>query len=102
MIQSHHAQNVSTALIHSVVVLNISDQWTRARVQNETQQTVCGAVLGKQAGRNIEIWNSFELKTHFREIDGEKHLTIDEEYFLQRSLLCKFADNNIFNRKITQ
>jgi len=29
-----------SALIHPVVVLNISDQWTRARVQNEDPKMV--------------------------------------------------------------
>ncbi|CAK5015891.1 unnamed protein product [Meloidogyne enterolobii] len=66
-----------SALIHPVVVLNISDQWTRARV--------CGAILGKQSGRDVEIWNSFELKSSI----VESHLVLDEEYFVQRNLLYK-------------
>lgn len=29
-----------TALIHSIITLNISDQWTRSKVQKEKIQTV--------------------------------------------------------------
>uniref|UniRef100_A0A914MNB1 COP9 signalosome complex subunit 6 n=1 Tax=Meloidogyne incognita TaxID=6306 RepID=A0A914MNB1_MELIC len=74
-----------SALIHPVVVLNISDQWTRARVQNDDPKMVCGAILGKQSGRDVEIWNSFELKSSI----VESHLVLDEEYFVQRNLLYK-------------
>ena len=45
---------------------------------------VCGALLGKQSGRDVEIWNSFELKSCII----ESQLVLDEEYFLQRNLLC--------------
>lgn len=47
---------------------------------------VCGAILGKQSGRDVEIWNSFELKSSI----VESHLVLDEEYFVQRNLLCKY------------
>jgi hypothetical protein len=41
MIQKNpnHLSSIS-ALIHPVVVLNISDQWTRARVQNDDPKMV--------------------------------------------------------------
>jgi len=54
---------------------------------------VFGALLGKQAGRNIEIWNSFELKSTIIETEGkQKQHQIEEEYFLQRCILCKYFE----------
>uniref|UniRef100_A0A914HVM9 COP9 signalosome complex subunit 6 n=1 Tax=Globodera rostochiensis TaxID=31243 RepID=A0A914HVM9_GLORO len=93
------AQGVSTVLIHSVVALHISDHWTRVRVQNESLPTVCGALLGKHSGRNIEISNAFELKASASE-DG---LAVDEEYFTLRSALYKetFADLDFLGFYVT-
>ncbi|KAF7640071.1 MPN domain-containing protein [Meloidogyne graminicola] len=91
---AQHKVNITlsniSALIHPVVVLNISDQWTRAIVQNDQSKIVCGALLGKQSSKDIEIWNSFELRSSF--VDNQ--LILDEEYFVQRNLLFKetFAD----------
>lgn len=62
--------------LHPLVILNVSEHWTRIRAQEcasqngsnfnnsqQQQQTkVFGALIGKQKGRNIEIMNSFELK----------------------------------------
>jgi len=48
--------------LHPLVIINISDHWTRVKVQTDTKDPrVIGALLGTQAGRNIEILNSFEL-----------------------------------------
>jgi len=48
--------------LHPLVILNISDQWIRSRVQNNVDNPrVIGALLGIQTGRNVEIMNSFEL-----------------------------------------
>lgn len=85
-------QGVSTALIHSVVVLNISDQWTRTRLQHGSPRPVCGALLGKQTGRNIEIWNCHELVTSTLPAENNgagQRLLVDEEYFVQRGMLYK-------------
>ncbi|KAL3101884.1 hypothetical protein niasHS_003293 [Heterodera schachtii] len=94
------ARGVSTALIHSVVALHISDHWTRVRVQNNNSQKVHGALLGKHSGRNIEISNAFELKV--LETDDKK-LDVDEEYFAQRSALYKetFADLDFLGFYVT-
>jgi COP9 signalosome complex subunit 6 len=49
--------------IHPLVIINISDHFTRAKVESKTPTIprVIGAVLGIQNGRNVEITNSFEL-----------------------------------------
>ena len=60
--------------LHPLVVINISDHYTRARAQaavapapgggaaSSTPPCVYGAVLGEQVGRRVELANSFELK----------------------------------------
>uniref|UniRef100_A0A915E037 COP9 signalosome complex subunit 6 n=1 Tax=Ditylenchus dipsaci TaxID=166011 RepID=A0A915E037_9BILA len=88
-----------TTFIHSLVTLSISDQWTRARVQNGTPR-VAGACLGKQSGRNIEIMNTFEVKSTSNE-DGI--MILDEEYFNGRAELFKetFSDLEFLGFYIT-
>ena len=50
--------------MHPLAVLNISDHFTRAKYQSgkDTNYRVVGALLGKQAGRNLEVVNTVELK----------------------------------------
>ncbi|GLG98476.1 Putative mitogen-activated protein kinase kinase kinase 7-like [Gryllus bimaculatus] len=60
MASSGTVGSVSISL-HPLVIMNISEHWTRLRAQKGTPQQVIGAVIGKQKGRNIEIMNSFEL-----------------------------------------
>jgi len=48
--------------LHPLVIINISDHYTRQRVQTKNHTTrVFGALLGVQSGRRVEIYNSFEL-----------------------------------------
>lgn len=63
--------------LHPLVIMNISEHWTRLRAQKGTPQQVIGAVIGKQKGRNIEIMNSFELL--FSCIAGDT--IIDRDYY---------------------
>jgi len=70
------AGSVSVSL-HPLVVMNISEHWTRVRAQEGKPTQVLGALIGKQEGRNIEIMNSFELLFDF--IDGD--IIIDREYY---------------------
>ena len=70
------AGSVSVKL-HPLVIMNISEHWTRTKVQEGTPQKVYGAIIGKQKGRNIEIMNSFELQIHL--IEGKTF--IDMEYY---------------------
>jgi len=47
-------------LLHPLVILNISDHYTRVKVSG-TAGRVIGALVGSQTGRIVEIHNSFEL-----------------------------------------
>jgi len=42
--------------------MNISDHYTRIKAQEEIIPQVFGAILGKQNGRHLELFNSFELQ----------------------------------------
>ncbi|KAF2367616.1 Rpn11/EIF3F C-terminal [Trinorchestia longiramus] len=74
--------SVSVSL-HPLVLLNVSDHWTRQRAQQSQtkdapQDTqVYGAIIGKQTGREVEIMNSFELQY---EIVGEL-VVLSKEYY---------------------
>ena len=49
--------------VHPLVIMNISEHWTRVRAQVEKPSVqVYGALLGRQKGRNIELCTSFEMK----------------------------------------
>ncbi|EFJ31504.1 hypothetical protein SELMODRAFT_74712 [Selaginella moellendorffii] len=59
-----------TFKLHPLVIVNISDHYTRLMAQAAATGSagippplrVFGCVIGVQAGRNVEIFNSFELK----------------------------------------
>ncbi|XP_035221410.1 COP9 signalosome complex subunit 6-like [Stegodyphus dumicola] len=75
--------SVSVSL-HPLVIMNVSEHWTRVRAQEGTAQQVVGALIGKQKGRNIEIMNSFELM--FDRIEG--HIVIDKDYYTSKEQQC--------------
>jgi len=66
-----------TCSLHPLVIMNVSEHWTRERAQEGAVQQVIGALIGKQKGRNIEIMNSFELV--FSVIGGD--VVIDRDYY---------------------
>ncbi|ROT79352.1 COP9 constitutive photomorphogenic-like protein subunit 6 [Penaeus vannamei] len=69
--------SVSVSL-HPLVILNISEHWTRQRAQEVTSEVqVLGALIGKQTGRHVEIMNSFELS--YDMLDG--NIIINREYY---------------------
>jgi len=68
--------SVSVSL-HPLVIMNISEHWTRTKAQEGRAVPVYGAIIGKQAGRDIEIMNSFELD--YNEIEGQ--VIIDRDYY---------------------
>lgn len=70
------AGSVSVSL-HPLVVMNISEHWTRVRAQEGKPQQVLGALIGKQKGRKIEVMNSFELLFAIIEDD----IIIDRDYY---------------------
>jgi len=64
-----------TLRLHPLVIINISDHWTRAKVQqNQQNPRVVGALMGTQQGRVIEIYNSFELP--FASKDGQTQIDL--------------------------
>lgn len=66
-----------TISLHPLVIMNISEHWTRFRAQHGEPRQVYGAIIGKQKGRNIEIMNSFELKT---DVIGDETV-INKDYY---------------------
>jgi len=76
MADSGVAATVSVSL-HPLVIMNISEHWTRIKAQKGKPEQVFGALIGKQAGRDIEIMNSFELD--FNIIEG--NVVIDRDYY---------------------
>lgn len=56
--REHATLNV---LLHPLVIINISDHYTRAKVSSAGPARVMGALLGIQKNRDVEIFNSFEL-----------------------------------------
>lgn len=76
MASSGTAGSVSVSL-HPLVIMNISEHWTRTKAQEGQPRQVIGAVIGKQKGRNLEIMNSFELV--FDRIDND--VIIDRDYY---------------------
>ncbi|CAK8678805.1 unnamed protein product [Clavelina lepadiformis] len=66
-----------TVKLHPLVIMNISDHWTRLRAQEGKPKPVFGALIGKQTGRIMEIMNSFELQ--YTEENGV--ITINTTYY---------------------
>lgn len=71
--------------LHPLVLMNISEHWTRIRAQEGSAQSVYGALIGKQEGRKIEVFNSFELK--YETIDGD--IVINRDYYNTKEEQCK-------------
>ncbi|KAI1299309.1 COP9 signalosome complex subunit 6 [Halotydeus destructor] len=71
--------SVSIAL-HPLVIMNVSEHWTRLRAQEGKPQKIIGALIGKQKGRQIEVMNSFELLFH----DVDSIIVIDTDYYKQK------------------
>lgn len=75
--------------LHPLVIMNVSEHWTRIRAQRDPKSTekiiIIGAFIGKQKGRNIEIMNSFELK--FDLVEGK--IVIDTDYYHTKELQFK-------------
>ncbi|XP_058124034.1 COP9 signalosome complex subunit 6 isoform X1 [Anopheles ziemanni] len=75
-----------TCSLHPLVIMNISDHWTRTRAQSGNKPLALGALIGKQKGRNIEVMNSFELKYHTLDDDViimKDYYRVKEEQYKQ-------------------
>lgn len=74
--------------LHALVVINISDHFTRERVNNPktAKHRIFGALLGQQTGRIVHVYNSFELIC--TDVNGQ--LIIDTEYLKTKKEQCKY------------
>lgn len=79
-VMATNATGSVTCSLHPLVIMNVSEHWTRERAQNIHVKRVLGALIGKQKGRNIEIMNSFELV--FQESSGV--VTVNKEYYTMK------------------
>lgn len=73
--------------LHPLILMNISDHWTRIRAQEGAAKPVYGALIGKQKGRKIEVLNSFEIK--YEIIDND--VIINKDYYTNMEAQCKFC-----------
>ena len=83
---AHGAVPSVTVSLHPLVIMNVSEHWTRVRAQEGQAKQVVGALIGKQTGRKIEIMNSFELlltKVDNDMIIDKAYYTTKEEQFKQ-------------------
>jgi len=74
------AQGSVSVAIHPLVIMNVSEHWTRQRAQEGKPTQVIGALIGKQKGRSIEIFNTFELK--FDVLEG--NIVVDKDFYTVR------------------
>lgn len=65
--------------LHPLVLINISDHVVRFRL-NAGSSRVLGALIGAQQGRQVDLFNSFELAC----LEGSGDAQLDVEYFQQR------------------
>lgn len=75
-----------TISLHPLVLMNIAEHWTRFRAQEGAAKAVYGALIGKQDGRKIEVYNSFELR--HETIDGD--VVINRDYYNTKEEQCRF------------
>lgn len=92
-----------TFKLHPLVIVNISDHYTRVKTQLNPPASICasghgsnngeamiqqnprvyGCVIGVQRGRTVEIFNSFEL------LYDPSTQTLDRSFLEKKQELCK-------------
>jgi len=63
--------------LHPMVIVNLSDHFTREKVKAGKNVRIYGILLGQQSGRKVEIYNSYEIL-----VDENK--TIEHEFLKKR------------------
>lgn len=79
-----------TFKLHPLVIVNISDHYTRIKAQcgiGPRLSRVYGCVLGVQTGRNVEIFNSFELRYDVRDAGAD---VLDRVFLETKQEQCEF------------
>ena len=74
-----------TVFLHPLVIMNISDHFTRSSVTTGAKIKVFGAILGTHKGTHAEVSNSFVLLV--TEEGGKYHLNVD--YFASKRQQCE-------------
>ncbi|KAF7145231.1 hypothetical protein RHSIM_Rhsim04G0006600 [Rhododendron simsii] len=93
-----------TFKLHPLVILNISDHYTRVKSQSQPPQNgaestasppprVFGCVIGVQRGRTVEIFNSFELLYY-----PSSH-SLDRSFLEKKQELCQSL-NTLSDKKV--
>lgn len=80
MVDEHYNSGALDVSLHPLVILNISDHYTRSKVRTG-QERVFGALMGQLSGRKVEIFNSFELVC--------EENTFDLDFLKQKTEACK-------------
>jgi len=79
--------------LHPLVIINISEHWTRVKAQLGKAVKVYGALLGRQKGRNIELCTSFEMKMNKCSDMEDAEEDIDLEFLNTNIAQCDFCFN---------
>jgi COP9 signalosome complex subunit 6 len=78
--------------LHPLVLIHISDHWTRMKYQNgQENPRVIGVILGTQTGRNVEICTAWELNYTVK--NGA--VSIDQDYLIKKQEQCIYHLFNI-------
>lgn len=91
--------------LHPMVIVNISDHFTREKVKAGKNQRVYGVLLGQQSGRKVEISNSYEILVHPEtgQIDSEflkKRLSQFQRVYSHDEILGWYATGKLENSDI--
>ena len=97
--------------LHPLVIINISDHYTRIKAQSNSPTTtgrpwlfvftlgipnfyppVLGVLLGHQNGRNVELTNSFEVS---HEVKPDGFVEVSKSYYLTKLEQCA----SLFSRR---
>uniref|UniRef100_A0AC34QA80 COP9 signalosome complex subunit 6 n=1 Tax=Panagrolaimus sp. JU765 TaxID=591449 RepID=A0AC34QA80_9BILA len=78
------------AYVHPIVVLGISDQWTRKMMNsNDAKPKAIGLITGKREGLKTEIFRSHILEVEEKMDDGSGGLVFDEDFLQTQLSLAK-------------
>jgi len=77
--------SVASLKLHPLVIINISDHYTRMVAQEGRDVEVFGALFGTQKGREVEIFNSFEILVE----KGGDGYRVDRDFVQQKTALFK-------------
>jgi len=88
VIERESGSGTTNLYVHPLVIMNISDHYTRERVKqgSKSNPRVIGILMGVQKGRDIEIFNSFPVPY---EEDKKGVITLNNEHISSSKNLYK-------------